>query len=219
MTGQTRIAETGETETGATIRLLLADDQHLVRAGLAALLNLEDDLDVVHQQSSGEGIVEAVTEHRIDVAVLDIEMPGMDGITATQTLSDSLERPPAVLILTTFGRTGYLQRAMAAGASGFMVKDAPAEQLAQAIRTVHTGGRAVDPSLAAEALSIPSSPLTEREGDVLRVALTGASVKTIAAELHLSPGTVRNHLSAAIGKTGTTNRAEAARLAHTHGWL
>ncbi|MGO1181949.1 MAG: response regulator [Micrococcaceae bacterium] len=219
MTEETRPAESGEAATSETIRLLLADDQHLVRAGLAALLNLENDLDVVHQQSSGEGILEAVRDHRVDVAVLDIEMPGMDGITATQTLIDSLERPPAVLILTTFGRTGYLQRAMAAGASGFMVKDAPAEQLAQAIRTVHAGGRAVDPSLAAEALSIPASPLTEREGDVLRVALTGASVKSIAAELFLSPGTVRNHLSAAIGKTGTTNRAEAARLAHTHGWL
>ncbi|WFP15764.1 response regulator transcription factor [Citricoccus muralis] len=201
------------------IRLLLADDQHLVRAGLAALLNLEDDLDVIHQQSSGAGLVAAVQEHRIDVAVLDIEMPGMDGITATETLTATLEQPPAVLILTTFGRTGYLQRAMAAGARGFMVKDAPAEQLAAAIRTVHAGGRAVDPGLAAEALSIPASPLTEREADVLRAALTGASVKAIAAQLFLSPGTVRNHLSAAIGKTGTTNRAEAARQAQSHGWL
>lgn len=201
------------------IRLLLADDQHLVRAGLAALLNLEDDLEVVHQQSTGEGLADAVREHGVDVAVLDIEMPAMDGITATETLTETLEHPPAVLILTTFGRTGYLQRAMAAGARGFMVKDAPAEQLAAAIRTVHSGGRAVDPGLAAEALSIPASPLTEREADVLRSALTGASVKAIAAELHLSPGTVRNHLSAAIGKTGTTNRAEAARRAHTHGWL
>ncbi|MDN5742465.1 MAG: response regulator transcription factor [Yaniella sp.] len=202
-----------------TIRLLLADDQHLIRAGLAALLNLEDDLEVVHQLADGAGVVEAVREHQIDVAILDIEMPEVDGITATQHISEAFGSDVAVLILTTFGRAGYLQRAMAAGARGFMVKDAPAQQLAEAIRTVHDGGTAVDPTLAAEALSTGANPLTVRERDVLKAALTGASVKTIAAKVHLSAGTVRNHLSSAIGKTQTSNRSEAAQTAQLKGWL
>lgn len=202
-----------------SIRILLVDDQHLVRAGLAALLNLEDDLEVIHQLPDGTGVVEAVREHQIDVAVLDIEMPRVDGITSTAQLREAYGDDVAVLILTTFGRAGYLQRAMAAGARGFMVKDAPAVQLAQAIRTVHAGGRAVDPVLAAEALSAGSNPLTDRERDVLRETLTGASVKYIAATLHLSAGTVRNHLSSAIGKTSSSNRAEAARTAQQNGWL
>lgn len=202
-----------------TIRLLLADDQHLVRAGLAALLNLEPDLEVVHQLADGRDAVEHCRTHDVDVAVLDIEMPHVDGITATQHLSDVFGDEVAVLIVTTFGRAGYLQRAMAAGARGFMVKDAPAEDLAEAIRTVHAGGRAVDPALAAEALSTGVNPLTDRERDVLKVALTGASVKAIAARVHLSAGTVRNHLSSAIGKTHTSNRAEAARVAQQNGWL
>lgn len=202
-----------------TIRLLLADDQHLIRAGLAALLNLEDDLEVVHQLPDGTGVVDAIRDHNIDVAVLDIEMPTVDGITATQHITDALGHSTTVLILTTFGRAGYLQRAMGAGARGFMVKDAPAEQLAEAIRTVHAGGKAVDPTLAAEALSTGSSPLTERERDVLKAALSGASVKDIADQVHLSAGTVRNHLSAAIGKTQTSNRSEAARTAQLNGWL
>ncbi len=202
-----------------TIRLLLADDQHLVRAGLAALLNLEPDLDVVHQLADGQDVVNHIRQHQVDVAVLDIEMPQIDGITATQQITEAFGDDVAVLILTTFGRAGYLQRAMAAGARGFMVKDAPAEELAQAIRTVHTGGRAVDPALAAEALSTGTNPLTDRERDVLSAALTGASVKQIAAQLHLSPGTVRNHLSSAIGKTHTSNRTEAARVAQQSGWL
>lgn len=202
-----------------TIRLLLADDQHLIRAGLAALLNLEDDLEVVHQLPDGAGVVEAIREHHIDVAILDIEMPDVDGITATQHVTAAFGVDIAVLILTTFGRAGYLQRAMAAGARGFMVKDAPADQLAKAIRTVHNGGRAVDPALAAEALSTGASPLTDREREVLKSALTGASVKAIAAEVHLSAGTVRNHLSSAIGKTQTSNRSEAARTAQLNGWL
>lgn len=201
------------------IRLLLADDQHLIRAGLAALLNLEDDLEVVHQLPDGAGVVDAVREHRVDVAILDIEMPQVDGITATQHLSEAFGTEVAVLILTTFGRAGYLQRAMTAGAQGFMVKDAPAEQLAAAIRTVHDGGTAVDSTLAAEALSTGTSPLTDRERDVLKAALTGASVKDIAAAVHLSAGTVRNHLSSAIGKTQTSNRSEAARTAQLKGWL
>lgn len=202
-----------------TIRLLLADDQHLVRAGLAALLNLEADLEVVHQLADGRDIVEHCRAHQVDVAVLDIEMPHVDGITATQHLTDACGDEIAVLILTTFGRAGYLQRAMAAGARGFMVKDAPAEDLAEAIRTVHNGGRAVDSMLAAEALSAGVNPLTNRERDVLKAALTGASVQRIATQVHLSPGTVRNHLSSAIGKTHTSNRAEAARVAQQNGWL
>lgn len=201
------------------IRILLADDQHLVRAGLAALLNMENDLEVVHQLPTGAGLVEAVDEHNVDVAVLDIEMPQVDGITAAGQLTAARGADVAVLMLTTFGRAGYLQRAMAAGARGFMVKDAPADQLAEAIRTVHAGGRAVDPTLAAEALSAGTNPLTDRERDVLRASLTGRSVKAIAAEVHLSAGTVRNHLSAAIGKTQTSNRSEAARTAHLNGWL
>lgn len=202
-----------------TIRLLLADDQHLIRAGLAALLNLEDDLEVVHQLPDGTGVVEAVREHRVEVAVLDIEMPEIDGITATQHITVAFGTEVAVLILTTFGRAGYLQRAMAAGASGFMVKDAPADQLAEAIRTVHSGGKAVDPTLAAEALSTGANPLTDREREVLQAALSGASVKAIAARVQLSAGTVRNHLSSAIGKTQTSNRSEAARTAQLNGWL
>ena len=202
-----------------TIRLLLADDQHLIRAGLAALLNLEDDLEVVHQLADGAGVVEAIRAHRVHVAILDIEMPEVDGITATQHISDAFGSDVAILILTTFGRAGYLQRAMAAGARGFMVKDAPAEQLADAIRTVYAGGTAVDPTLAAEALSTGTNPLTDRERDVLKAALTGASVKTIAVQVHLSAGTVRNHLSSAIGKTQTTNRSEAAQTAQLKGWL
>lgn len=202
-----------------TIRLLLADDQHLVRAGLAALLNLEADLEVVHQLPNGTGVVGAITEHSVDVAVLDIEMPEVDGITATRHITEAFGDQVATLILTTFGRAGYLQRTMAAGARGFMVKDAPAEQLAEAIRTVHAGGSAVDPGLAAEALSTGTNPLTDRERDILKAALTGASVKDIAGQVHLSDGTVRNHLSSAIGKTQTSNRTEAARTAQLNGWL
>lgn len=202
-----------------TIRLLLADDQHLVRAGLAALLNLEADLEVVHQLADGQDIVEHIRQHQVDVAVLDIEMPEVDGITATAHITQAFGDEVAVLIVTTFGRAGYLQRAMTAGARGFMVKDAPAEQLAEAVRTVHAGGRAIDPALAAEALSAGVNPLTVRERDVLTAALGGSSVKHIAAQVHLSPGTVRNHLSSAIGKTHTSNRTEAARVAQQNGWL
>ncbi len=197
------------------IRVLISDDQELVRAGLAALLNLEGDIEVVAQLASGEGCADAVREHGVDVALLDIEMPGMDGIAATEALAGLCK----VLIVTTFGRAGYLQRAMEAGAAGFMVKDAPSEQLAEAIRKVAAGGNAVDPGLAAEALVAGINPLTERERDILRIAISGASVKHIAGELYLSPGTVRNHLSSAIGKTATANRTEAARVAQTKGWL
>jgi len=200
------------------IRLLLADDQALVRGALAALLDLESDLVVVAEVGSGDQVVPAATEHRPDVALLDVEMPGMDGIEATRALKAAL---PAtrVLIVTTFGRPGFLRRALQAGAEGFVVKDTPARQLADAVRRVHGGLRVVDPVLAADSLVAGDSPLTARESDVLRAARDGASVAAIARALFLSEGTVRNHLSGAIGKTGTSNRAEAVRVADQLGWL
>ncbi len=201
----------------AAIRLLLADDQALVRGALAALLDLEPDLEVVAQVGSGTEVLDAVREHRPDVALLDIEMPGLDGIEATRRVVDA--EGTRVLVVTTFGRPGYLRRALQAGASGFVVKDAPASQLADAVRRVHQGLRVVDPSLAADSLVAGDSPLTERETDVLREARDGASVAEIAARLHLSPGTVRNYLSSAIGKTDSANRAAAVREAERLGWL
>jgi two-component system, NarL family, response regulator DesR len=200
------------------IRLLLADDQALVRGALAALLGLEDDLEVVAQVSRGDDVVQAARDHRPDVALLDVEMPGVDGITATIALRAELP-DVRVLMVTTFGRPGYLRRAMAAGASGFVVKDTPARELADAVRRVHAGLRVVDPALAAETLATGASPLTERETDVLRAARTGGTVSHIARKLFLSEGTVRNYLSAAIGKTGASTRAEAVRIAETNGWL
>jgi two-component system response regulator DesR len=201
-----------------TIRLLLADDQALVRGALAALLDLEADLSVVAEVGSGDAVVEAATAHAPDVALLDVEMPGLDGIEATRALKQALPST-RVLIVTTFGRPGYLRRAMQAGADGFVVKDTPARQLADAVRRVHTGLRVVDPVLAADSLVAGDSPLTARETDVLRAARDGSSVAAIAAALFLSEGTVRNHLSSAIGKTGAANRAEASRIADTRGWL
>jgi two-component system, NarL family, response regulator DesR len=200
------------------IRLLLADDQALVRGALAALLDLESDLEVVAEVSRGDEVVTAAIEHAADVALLDIEMPGIDGISATAALRAA--RPSCrVLIVTTFGRPGYLRRAMEAGASGFVVKDTPARQLAEAVRRVHAGLRVLDPALAEESLVSGASPLTTRETEVLRAARDGGTVADVAAVLHLSEGTVRNHLSAAIGKTGARNRAEAVRLAEDRGWL
>jgi len=200
------------------IRLLLADDQALVRGALAALLNLEPDLQVVAEVASGDAVPPAVELYRPDVALLDVEMPGMDGIAATAIVR---ERFPdtRVLIVTTFGRPGFLRRAMQAGASGFVVKDTPAAQLADAVRRVHQGLRVVDPALAADSLVAGESPLSARETDVLRAALDGSSVATIAKRLYLSEGTVRNHLSSAIGKTGAANRSEAAVIAEGNGWL
>lgn len=200
------------------IRLLLADDQALVRGALAALLSLEDDLDVVAQLSSGEAIVETIREHQVDVALLDIEMPGRDGIDALRAIRDA-GIACKCLVVTTFGRPGYLRRALDAGAMGFVVKDTPADQLAEAVRAVHAGRRVIDPSLAEESLVSGNNPLTEREQDVLRAALDGHSVKQLATRLSLSPGTVRNHLSSAIGKTHTGNRTEAALKARENGWL
>ncbi|WP_410790367.1 response regulator [Kribbella sp. C-35] len=201
-----------------TIRLLLADDQALVRGALAALLDLEPDLEVVSEVGRGDEVIEAAKNARPDVALLDVEMPGLDGIEAAAALRAAVPGV-RVLMVTTFGRPGYLRRAMEAGAVGFVVKDTPATQLADAVRRVHQGLRVVDPSLAAETLVAGTSPLTGRESDVLRAAREGGTVADIAKELHLSEGTVRNHLSAAIGKTGARTRAEAARIALDNGWL
>jgi two-component system response regulator DesR len=200
------------------IRLLIADDQALVRGALAALLDLEPDLAVVVEVASGDTVVAAAREHRPDVALLDVEMPGLDGIEATRALKQALPEV-RVLIVTTFGRPGYLRRALQAGADGFLVKDAPARQLADAVRRVRAGLRVVDPVLATDSLFAGDSPLTARESDVLRAARDGAPVAAIARTLHLSEGTVRNHLSSAIGKTGSGNRAEACRVADQNGWL
>ena len=204
--------------TGPVIRLLLADDQALVRGALSALLGLEPDLEVVAEVGSGDEVVAAVLEHRPDVALLDVEMPGMDGITATAEVRRASPET-RVLIVTTFGRPGYLRRALQAGASGFVVKDTPAPQLADAVRRVHAGLRVVDPDLATDSLVAGDSPLTARETEVLQAARDGAPVAAIAQRLFLSEGTVRNHLSSAIGKTGAVNRAEAVLVADGNGWL
>jgi two-component system, NarL family, response regulator DesR len=200
------------------IRLLLADDQALVRGALSALLSLESDLEVVAEVASGDAVVPAVLEHRPDVALLDVEMPGMDGITACAAVRDAFPQT-RVLIVTTFGRPGFLHRAMKAGASRSVVKDTPAAQLADAVRRVHAGLRVVDPSLATDSLVAGESPLTPRETDVLQAARDGSPVAAIARRLFLSEGTVRNHLSSAIGKTGAGNRAEAVLIADGNGWL
>lgn len=200
------------------IRLLLADDQALVRGALAALLDLETDLEVVAQVGRGDEVVAAARADDVDVCLLDIEMPGMTGIEAAAALRAEL---PGVrsLVVTTFGRPGYVRRALEAGAAGFVVKDTPARELADAVRRVHAGLRVVDPELAAESLLAGPSPLTARETEILTLALDGSPVAVIAARAHLTAGTVRNHLSTAIGKTGATTRAEAARVAQANGWL
>ncbi|GAB94965.1 two-component system response regulator DesR [Kineosphaera limosa] len=200
------------------IRLLLADDQALVRGALAALLSMESDLEVVAQVGRGDEVVDAAREHSPDVALLDVEMPGMDGIEATAALRAALPGVQ-VLIVTTFGRPGYVRRGLRSGASGFVVKDTPAAELAEAVRRVHAGLRVIDPTLAADSMAAGDSPLTARETDVLREAHRGGSVADIAKALFLSEGTVRNHLSNAIGKTGARNRADAAQIAEGNGWL
>jgi two-component system response regulator DesR len=200
------------------IRVLLAEDQGMMRGALALLLGLEDDIEVVAQVADGASILAKAVETRPDVALLDIELPGRSGLDAAAELR---ERLPGcrVLILTTFGRPGYLRRAMEAGAYGFLVKDGPVEDLAKAIRRVLNGERVIDPALAAAALSTGPSPLTDRERDVLAAAADGPTIADIAARLHLSESTVRNYLSSAIGKTGTRNRIEAATVARHNGWL
>jgi two-component system, NarL family, response regulator DesR len=200
------------------IRVLIAEDQAMVRGALAALLNLEPDLTVIGEVERGDQITEAVLELRPDVALLDIELPGRDGLEAAAELRTAA---PAcqVVMLTTFGRSGYLKRAMAAGARGFVLKDAPAPELAVTIRRVMNGERVVDPHFAAIALSEGENPLTPREREALSAALDGSSIAQIADRLFLSDGTVRNHLSIAIQKMGVRNRIEAARLAEEKGWL
>ena len=198
--------------------MVIADDQALVRGALAALLGLEPDIEVVAELGDGAGVAAAVVEHSADVAMLDVEMPGLDGISAAAAVR--LAAPNCrVLMVTTFGRPGYLKRAMLAGASGFVVKDTPARQLAEAVRRTHLGLRVVDPALAAESLTSGDSPLTEREADVLRAASNGGTVADIAKAAILSEGTVRNYLSAAMAKTGARTRAEAVRVAAENGWL
>lgn len=201
-----------------SIRLLLADDQELVRQALCALLEIQNDFQVVASVGRGDEVVAAAREQLPDVALLDIEMPGLDGLAAAAVLAAQL---PAcrVVILTTFGRAGYLRRAMEAGAVGFVVKDAPADVLADAIRRVMTGERVIDPALAAATLAAGESPLTARERDVLIAARSGATVIEIAAKLYLSEGTVRNYLSAAMTKTSARNRMQALRTADERGWL
>ncbi|MBT2545337.1 response regulator transcription factor [Streptomyces sp. ISL-44] len=200
------------------IRVLLAEDQGMMRGALALLLGLEEDIEVVAQVAAGDEIVPAALEARPDVALLDIELPGRSGLDAAAELRT---RCPGcrVLILTTFGRPGYLRRAMEAGAAGFLVKDGPVEELAAAIRRVLAGETVIDPSLAAAALGAGPNPLTRREVDVLNAAVDGVTVADIAAKLYLSESTVRNYLSSAIGKTGTRNRMEAVRAARRQGWL
>jgi two-component system response regulator DesR len=200
------------------IRVLLAEDQAMVRGALAALLSLEGDIEVVAEVTRGDQVVPAAQTTRPDVALLDIEMPGGDGLSAAHALRAALPSC-RVVILTTFGRSGYLRRAMESGAVGFLLKEAPAADLAVAIRRIIAGERVVDPQLALAALSEGDNPLTSRERDVLAAALGGASIAAIAIQLSLSEGTVRNHLSATIQKLGVRNRMEAARLAEQKGWL
>lgn len=200
------------------IRLLLADDQALVRGALAALLGLEHDLDIVAEVERGDQVLPAVQQTPVDVALLDIEMPGLDGIAVVEQLA---KHAPDVrsLIVTTFGRPGYLRRALDAGAAGFVVKDTPADELPDAVRRVHAGVRVVDPTLATESLLEGSNPLTAREQEVLRAALSGAPVVDIAQSLALSPGTVRNYLSTAVAKTQAQSSVQAAVLTRDRGWL
>jgi two-component system, NarL family, response regulator DesR len=201
-----------------SVRIMIAEDQTMVRQALVALLELEEDISVVAQAATGDEALAMVRRYEPDVAVLDIEMPGLDGIEVARRLSRN-GFGGKIVIVTTFGRPGYLASAMAAGASGFLLKDAPAAELATAIRRVRAGERVVDPALAAAALAEGASPLTARESEVLAAARGHAAINDLAATLHLSPGTVRNHLSAAIQKLGARNRAEAIQIAERKGWL
>lgn len=199
------------------IRVLLAEDQSMVLGALAALLEIEADLEVVGRAQDGAEALELARSERPDVVVTDIEMPGMTGLELAAALRELDPRPRAIIV-TTFARPGYLRRALEAGVSGYLLKDAPAEELASAVRRVHAGGRAVDPELAAEAWG-EGDPLTDRERQVLRLAGEGKPTAAIAAALHLSEGTVRNYLSEAISKLDAANGVEAARIARRKGWL
>ncbi|GAA2857165.1 DNA-binding response regulator [Microbacterium arabinogalactanolyticum] len=201
-----------------SIRIVIADDQALVRGALAALLALEPDIEVVGVAADGEEALTMVGSLAPDVCLMDIQMPGVDGIEATRLLR-AASPATRVLIVTTFARPGYLRSALDAGAAGFMAKDAPAEELADAVRRVHSGLRVLDPALAEESLFEGANPLSDRERQVLRLAADGRSAAAIASEVFLSAGTVRNHLSSAIGKTGAGNRAQAVRIAQDKGWV
>ncbi|OJU40499.1 MAG: DNA-binding response regulator [Microbacterium sp. 69-10] len=201
-----------------SIRIVIADDQALVRGALAALLALEPDIDVAGVAADGAEVLTLVGDLAPDVCLMDIQMPGLDGIEATRRLR-AASPATRVLIVTTFARPGYLRSALDAGAAGFMAKDAPAEELADAVRRVHSGLRVLDPALAEESLFEGANPLSDRERQVLRLAADGRSAAAIASEVFLSAGTVRNHLSAAIGKTGAGNRAQAVRIAQDKGWV
>ena len=200
------------------IRLLIADDQALVRGALGALLDLEPDLEVQGLAADGAEALRLAEELQPDVCLMDIQMPGVDGVEATKRIRAASPQT-RVLVVTTFARPGYLRAALDAGASGFVVEDTPAEELAAAVRRVHAGLRVLDPKLAEESLFEGANPLSDRERQVLRLAADGRSAAAIAAEVFLSAGTVRNHLSAAIGKTGAENRAQAVRIASDKGWL
>lgn len=199
-----------------TIRVLLAEDQSLVRGALIALLNAEPDIEVVAECATGTEAVTLAQQQPIDVALLDIEMPGLNGIDAAKELAGNRCR---CLIVTTFGKAGYVKRAMEVGVDGFIVKDTPPEELADAIRRVYAGLRVIDPTLAQESLLTPDNPLSERETEVCQQLFEGKSSPSIAKTLHLSPGTVRNHISSIMAKTGAGNRYEAAHLAKTNGWI
>ena len=209
------------------IKIMLADDQQLVREALAALLGLEHDIEVVAQVGGGDEVIPAINRYHPDVVLLDIEMPGSElssGIDVAAAIRDAklvtlTGEPVRSLIVTTFGRPGYLRRALDAGASGFMVKDTSASQLAEGIRRVNMGLTVVDPSLAADSLLHGESPLTERETEILRATRDGATARQIGATLFLSPGTVRNHLSSAMAKLNASNRQEALNIAADNGWL
>ena len=200
------------------IKVLLAEDQVMIREALAALLSFEDDIEVVAQVGRGDEVLEAARKTSPDVALLDIEMPGLDGLSAARELK---EQSPGIqiVILTTFGRPGFLRRAMESGVSAFLVKDSPADKLTRTIRRVLAGEKVIDPDLAAAALADGVNPLTPRERDVLLQAGRGGTIAEVAAALFLSEGTVRNYLSACIQKTGARNRAEALRIASERGWL
>lgn len=200
------------------IRILIADDQHLVRGALAALLNLEEDIEVVAQCADGDEVAAALDAHRADIALLDVQMPRQDGLSTAAELKGS-HPEVKVLILTTFDRPGYFRQAFEAGAHGFLVKDSPPAELIAAIRRVYCGDKVVDPQRAMLSVESRSNPLTGREREILALAASGAPVSQIASTVHLSVGTVRNHLSNAIGKTSTANRIEAARYAREMGWI
>ncbi|WP_040167818.1 response regulator transcription factor [Microbacterium gorillae] len=200
------------------IRVLIADDQALIRGALATLLGLEDDLEVVSEVGRGDEVVELAHRCTPDVALLDVEMPGQDGLSAAADLRQAMPQVK-VVIVTTFGRAGYLSRALAAGVSGYVVKDTPATELADVVRRVHRGDRVIDAALATDALTAGPSPLTPREVDVLTAARDGGTIADIAGALHLSEGTTRNHLSSAMQKLEARTRVDAARIAEERGWL